>query len=117
LQKANATLEKKVEERTQQLRAFTGDLTLAEQRERSRLANILHDHLQQVLVAAKFRLMVLGRGGDNVVKLGKTWRKDLKKLREKWAPKWVSWFSQVFKFFSIRHGFKISATTSFSAFC
>jgi DNA-binding NarL/FixJ family response regulator/two-component sensor histidine kinase len=41
---------------------------LAEQRERSRLAIVLHDHLQQLLVAAKFRLTILGRGGDDVVK-------------------------------------------------
>ena len=75
LQEANATLEKKVEERTfelmqraSQLRALTGELTVAEQRERSRLANVLHDHLQQMLVAAKFRLTVLGRGGDDIVK-------------------------------------------------
>jgi PAS domain S-box-containing protein len=75
LKEANATLEKRVEERTlelaqraAQLRALTGELTLAEQRERSRLANILHDHLQQMLVAAKFRLTVLGRGVDDVVK-------------------------------------------------
>jgi signal transduction histidine kinase len=75
LQEANATLEKRVEERTQelvqlaaQLRALTGELTLAEQRERTRLANILHDHLQQVLVAAKFRTTILGRGGDDVAK-------------------------------------------------
>jgi PAS domain S-box-containing protein len=74
LQEANATLEKKVEERTleltqraTQLRALTGELALAEQRERSRLANILHDHLQQMLVAAKFRLTILGRSRDDVV--------------------------------------------------
>jgi PAS domain S-box-containing protein len=74
LQEANATLENKVEERTleltqraAQLRALTGELALAEQRERSRLANILHDHLQQMLVAAKFRLTILGRSRDDVV--------------------------------------------------
>lgn len=63
LQEANATLEKKVQQRTAQLRALAGELTLAEQRERRRLARILHDHLQQLLVAAKFRIAVLGRGG------------------------------------------------------
>ena len=75
LQEANATLEQKVQERTSelaqraaQLRALAGELTLSEQRERSRLAKVLHDHLQQLLVAAKFRLTVLGRGGDDVVK-------------------------------------------------
>ena len=75
LQEANATLERKVEVRTQelahrvsQLRSLTGELTLAEQRERSRLAIVLHDHLQQLLVAAKFRLTILGRGGDDIIK-------------------------------------------------
>ncbi len=47
---------------------MTGELTLAEQRERSRLAKVLHDHLQQLLVAAKFRLTILGRGEDDIVK-------------------------------------------------
>ncbi len=71
---ANASLEQAVQERTSelsqraaQLRALAGELTLAEQHERSRLANVLHDHLQQLLVAAKFRLTILGRGKDDVV--------------------------------------------------
>ncbi len=55
--------------RAAQLRALASELTLVEQRERSRLANLLHDHLQQLLVAAKFRLTVLGRGTDEVTKL------------------------------------------------
>ena len=46
------------------LRALASELTLAEHRERRRIAQILHDHLRQVLVAAKLRLMVLGRSGD-----------------------------------------------------
>ncbi len=64
LRQANGDLER----RAAQLRALAGELTLAEQRERSRLANLLHDHLQQILVAAKFRLALLGRGGDDLVK-------------------------------------------------
>jgi PAS domain S-box-containing protein len=56
--------------RANQLRALAGELTLSEQRERSRLARILHDHLQQLLVAAKFRVTILGRGGDDIVKQG-----------------------------------------------
>ena len=46
------------------LRALAGELTLAEHRERRRIAQVPHDHLQQVLVAAKLRLVVLGRRGD-----------------------------------------------------
>lgn len=75
LSRVNDELEQRVTERTaelaqraDQLRALTGELTLAEQRERSRLAKVLHDHLQQLLVAAKFRLTILGRGGDDIVK-------------------------------------------------
>jgi PAS domain S-box-containing protein len=54
--------------RASQLRALAGELTLSEQRERSRLAKILHDHLQQLLVAAKFRVTILSRLGDDVIK-------------------------------------------------
>jgi PAS domain S-box-containing protein len=42
------------ERRSEQLRALALQLTEAEQTERRRLARILHDHLQQLLVGAKF---------------------------------------------------------------
>ncbi len=68
LQALNETLEQKVaertaiaEQRTEQLRVLASELTLAEQRERRRLAQILHDHLQQLLVGAKFNLGILRR--------------------------------------------------------
>jgi PAS domain S-box-containing protein len=48
-------------ERSQQLRLLSSELTLAEQRERQRLAQILHDGLQQILVGAKFRLALMQR--------------------------------------------------------
>ncbi len=54
--------------RASQLRALASRLTLSEQRERTRLARILHDHLQQLLVAVKFRAAVLGRGGDELLR-------------------------------------------------
>src|SRR5699024_2742125 len=44
------------EHRAAQLRALTSELTQAEQRERRRLAQVLHDHLQQMLVAGKLQL-------------------------------------------------------------
>jgi PAS domain S-box-containing protein len=47
------------------LRQLGTELTLAEQRERQRIADILHDHIQQLLVAAKFQVAALhgtGRG-------------------------------------------------------
>lgn len=61
LQTLNETLEQRVIERTSvaeqramQLRQLASQLTLVEQRERRRLAQLLHDHLQQLLVGAKF---------------------------------------------------------------
>jgi two-component system, chemotaxis family, CheB/CheR fusion protein len=51
----NETLEERVLERTQQVLNLASALTLAEQRERQRIAGILHDHLQQVLYALLFR--------------------------------------------------------------
>lgn len=66
LKELNATLERRVTERTaelqkrtDQLRSLTSQLTQAEQKERQRIATILHDHLQQLLVGAKFNLSVL----------------------------------------------------------
>ena len=44
-----------LEERTRTLRTLTGELVQSEHRERRRLAKVLHDNLQQILVAAKWR--------------------------------------------------------------
>jgi PAS domain S-box-containing protein len=67
----NEELEMRVKERTAvaerravQLQELAAELELAEQRERRRLAMILHDGLQQILVAAKLNLGVLSRAGD-----------------------------------------------------
>jgi PAS domain S-box-containing protein len=58
----NESLEKRVAERTkeirrqaEQLRALATQLTLAEQKERKRLAQVLHDHIQQLIVAARMQ--------------------------------------------------------------
>ena len=66
LQQFNESLEQRVAERTAlaeeqagQLRALASALTQTEQRERRRLAQLLHDHLQQLLVAAKMNLSAL----------------------------------------------------------
>jgi signal transduction histidine kinase/ActR/RegA family two-component response regulator len=55
------TLNLTLERRADQLRAMASELTLVEQRERRRLAQILHDHLQQLLVAAKIKIGMLRR--------------------------------------------------------
>jgi PAS domain S-box-containing protein len=73
LHRLNETLESKVLERTadlhaanqaleqraSQLRELAGELTTAEQRERKSLAKLLHDGLQQYLVAARMRQSAL----------------------------------------------------------
>lgn len=49
-------LESRVTERTALLRSLAVKLIQAEQRERKRLAQLLHDHIQQLIAAAKMRL-------------------------------------------------------------
>ena len=69
--------EEALRNRSEQLRALASELTLAEQRERRRLAEVLHDNLQQLLVGAKFRLAMLGRAADSSVRLAANEAQDL----------------------------------------
>lgn len=48
-----------------QLRALATQLTTLEQRERQRIARLLHEHFQQILVAAQIRLYRLRTARDN----------------------------------------------------
>lgn len=56
LRRLNEHLERRVIERTAQLREMAALLTRAEEEERRRLAEALHDNLQQLLVAARIRV-------------------------------------------------------------
>jgi two-component system CheB/CheR fusion protein len=59
LKSLNEGLEQRVEERTSQVRALAKALTLAEQRERHRIAGILHENLQQLLYGVQLKVEVL----------------------------------------------------------
>lgn len=48
-----------LEKKTTQLRVLAGELVQAEQRERRRIAQVLHDHLQQLLVGARYKVAYL----------------------------------------------------------
>lgn len=78
LRLAHDHLELRVQERTaelaeraEQLRALAVEITQTEQRERRRLAEVLHDHLQQLLVAARMKVGLL-RHRVQDVQLGQT---------------------------------------------
>ncbi len=75
LRRAKDELEERVRQRTaelhrraEQLARLTSELTMAEQRERQHLAQVLHDGLQQLLVAARFRLNVLETSTEEQVR-------------------------------------------------
>lgn len=58
-------LHKALEHRAAQLQSLASELTLTEQRERRRLAQLLHDHLQQLLYAARLSVTTLRRKVSN----------------------------------------------------
>ncbi len=60
--------EEGLRQRSVQLAQLASQLTTAEQRERQHLAQVLHDGLQQLLVAARFRLSFLEMSADEIVK-------------------------------------------------
>jgi len=72
LRELTSTLESKVAQRTaellhrtRQLQKLTLELSETEDRERQRMAEILHDDLQQVLAAAKFQLSLMRSRAKN----------------------------------------------------
>ncbi len=72
LQALNETLEDRVAERTEQVRALARELETAERRERERLASILHDDLQQTLAAARMRIMMVIQSPEKAEELLET---------------------------------------------
>lgn len=65
LLECRATLDQALAQRTAELKALAGSLVETEQRERRRLADILHDSLQQALVAAGLHVdLILGKSSD-----------------------------------------------------
>lgn len=72
LKRLNESLEELVSERTEEvrqqaakLRALASQLSQTEQRERKRLAKILHDHIQQLIVAARMQMAWMKCDGDS----------------------------------------------------
>ncbi len=63
VERLNAELEARVVERTDRLRRLARQLAEAEQAERRRLAQLLHDHLQQLLVGARMLIQTAARAG------------------------------------------------------
>jgi PAS domain S-box-containing protein len=75
LRALNESLEARVAERTtvserraRDLRRLAAELSEAEHRERKRLARLLHDDMQQLLLAVKLRLPVLVEGPQDQIK-------------------------------------------------
>jgi PAS domain S-box-containing protein len=56
-----------LERQADQLRMMAAELAVAEQRERQRLAAVLHDGLQQILVGGRLRVTLLARHPDPAV--------------------------------------------------
>ena len=129
LKSLNEDLERRVAERTalaegraEQLRQLAAELTLAEHRERRRMAMILHDGLQQTLVAAKFNLLLIRRssdprqGAEEVTKLIEEAIETSRSLTSELSPpmlyhggllpslKWLT------KWFADRHGLAVELT-------
>ena len=65
LHRLTATLERRVEERTTQVRALASTLTMAEQQERRRISQVLHDDVQQRLYGIQMKMASIRRGAES----------------------------------------------------
>ncbi|MDT8307021.1 MAG: chemotaxis protein CheB [Anaerolineae bacterium] len=65
LRQLNELLEERVEQRTKQVRELAGQLSMAEREERARIAQVLHDDLQQQLYSLQIQLEFLRAASNN----------------------------------------------------
>ncbi len=65
LKALNDTLEKRIEERTREVRTLASTLTMAEQQERRRISRVLHDDLQQLLYAIQMKMVYVRQGAES----------------------------------------------------
>ncbi len=65
LKQLNETLEAQIDERVRQVQSLSKALTLAEQRERRRVSEVLHEDLQQLLFALDIKAHLLERLKDD----------------------------------------------------
>ncbi len=65
---ARKQVEQELRDRSEQLRKLASELTLAEHRERWRIAQILHDHIEELLVGVKRRKAPLERAEEKTVR-------------------------------------------------
>ena len=84
IRELNQRLEARVEERTGQVRSLSRALTMAEQTERRRLAQILHDDLQQVLHGAQIQAEI--GNVDRVATLLESASRTARSLSHELAP-------------------------------
>ncbi|PEN08697.1 hypothetical protein CRI93_02765 [Longimonas halophila] len=74
----------RLRQRTEQVHALNAALTVAEERERQRLSQVLHDDLQQLLVAAQIRVNQLQSSNESASNEG-TSDKDTSEILQKVA--------------------------------
>jgi signal transduction histidine kinase len=86
-------LEQQVQQRTDQLRSISAQLTLTEERERQLLAQELHDNLGQFLAAAKIRLDSLTPKSKtlqtqilSIAKLIEQAQQSVRQITQEWSP-------------------------------
>ncbi len=82
LRELNESLEKRIQVRTRQVRKLASLLTVAEQAERQRTAQILHDDLQQLLYGCQMKLHILS---EDAGKEGQTKLQESLEEAEAWV--------------------------------